>query len=431
MGKAIFFNLPGATGHINPTVDVVHSLTSRGEEIIYYGDPISAPKLEAAGAVVRDYHAFFDYMHSEEGAKDAFMAMENILELFRACALPLREEVAKEKPDYILYASPCPWGKYIAASLGVPAICTNALPIVHPLLFIADSGILWEAVKIFTQVARLKRLVAGIREVVRSMGCATTSFVDQFSDFLRNRGDLNIVFTTTAFHPYARFFKKDYLFVGPSLVPHRDKDLSAPARSRPLLYVSLGTVQNNRPEFYRACFAAFSGADMEVVMSVGQTVDLDALGTPPANFTVARRVDQLAILQQASCFITHGGMNSLQEAFHYGVPTLVVPQQLEQALNGRITRRQRAGLLLTPEQATPAALCAAVERLFREKRFRLAAQRLGEAGRRAGGAARAADEIIAFMARMRRTHAGSRQEATRQGQPDAPSDKEMKKSRAA
>ena len=430
MGKGIFFNLPGATGHINPTVDVVHSLTTRGEEIIYYGDPISAPKLEAAGAVVRDYRAFFDYMHSEEGARDAFMAMENILELFRACALPLREEVAREKPDYILYASPCPWGKYIAASLGVPAICTNALPIVHPLLFLADSGTLWEAVKIFTQVARLRRLVSGIRAVVRDMGCATTSFVDQFSDFLRNRGDLNLVFTTTAFHPYARFFKKDYCFVGPSLVPHLDTARAEAPRSRPLLYISLGTVQNNRPEFYRDCFAAFGDADMDVVMSVGQTVDLEALGTPPANFTVARRVDQLAILQQASCFITHGGMNSLQEAFHYGVPTLVVPQQLEQALNGRITRRQRAGLLLTPEQATPAALRAAVKRLFHEKHFRLAARRLGEAGRRAGGAARAADEIIAFLARTRRIAASQGQEAAHRGQLGTASDDEVK-SRAA
>jgi MGT family glycosyltransferase len=167
-------------------------------------------------------------------------------------------------------------------------------------------------------------------------------------------------------------------------------------------------------------------------MSVGQTVDLDALGTPPANFTVARRVDQLAILQQASCFVTHGGMNSLQEAFYYGVPTLVVPQQLEQALNGRITRRQRAGLLLPPEKATPAALRQAVGRLLREPRFRLAARRLGEAGRRAGGAARAADEIIAFLARLRRTHAGSQQEVMRQGRPDAPpSEEEMKKGRAA
>jgi MGT family glycosyltransferase len=431
MGKGIFFNLPGATGHINPTLDVVRSLVARGEEIIYYADPVSAPKVAATGAVVRDYRPILDYMHSEECAKDAYTAFETILELFRTCALPLREQVARDKPDYILYAAPCPWGKYIAQSLGIPAICTNALPIVHPLLMFADIGTLKESFKIALQLRRGLRLIAGIREVVRSMGCSTMGLVDQFADFLRNRGDLNIVFTTTAFHPFARFFKKDYLFVGPSLVPHLDTARAEVPRSRPLLYVSLGTVQNNRPEFYRDCFAAFGDADMDVVMSVGQTVDLEALGKPPANFTVARRVDQLAILQEASCFITHGGMNSLQEAFYYGVPTLVVPQQLEQALNGRITRRQRAGLLLPPEKATPAALRQAVGRLLREPRFRLAARRLGEAGRRAGGAARAADEIIAFLARLRRTHAGSQQEAMRQGRPDAPSDEEMKKSRAA
>lgn len=410
MGKGIFFNLPGATGHINPTLDVVRSLTSRGEEIIYYCDPVAAPKIAAAGAVARDYRPILDYMHNEDCAKDALVAMETILGLLQTCAMPLREQVARDKPDYILYASTCPWGKYIAQSLGVPAICTNALPIVHPLLFFADSGVLWEGVKVFWQWHRVNRLIAAIRDVVRAMGCATTGFLDQFSDFLRNRGDLNIVFTTMTFHPFGRFFKKDYVFVGPSLVPHREPDQPLAPRNRPLLYVSLGTVQNNRPDFYRACFAAFADADMDVVMSVGQAIDLEDLGTPPANCTVARRVDQLAILQQASCFITHGGMNSLQEAFYYGVPTLVVPQQLEQALNGRITRRQRAGLLLQPEQATPQALRQAVGRLLSEQRFKLASRRLGEAGRRAGGAARAADEIIAFLARCRHAAPGGRQE---------------------
>ena len=414
MGKGIFFNLPGATGHINPTLDVVRSLTSRGEEIIYYGDPVSAPKIEAAGAVARDYRPIMDYMHNEEGAKDALVAMETILGLMQACAIPLRQQVAKDNPDYILYASPCPWGKYIAQSLGVPAVCTNALPIVHPLLFFADSGVLWEAAKVFWQWRRVNRLIAAIRDEVRAMGCATTDFLDQFSDFLRNRGDLNIVFTTMTFHPFGRFFKKDYVFVGPSLVPHREAEKPPAPRKRPLLYVSLGTVQNNRPDFYRACFAAFGEADMDVVMSVGQAVDLGELGTPPANVTVARRVDQLAILQQANCFITHGGMNSLQEAFYYGVPTLVVPQQLEQALNGRITRRQRAGLLLYPEQATPQALRQAVGRLLSEPRFKLAAHRLGEAGRRAGGAQRAADEIIAFLARSRRSMPEEQQEVVGQ-----------------
>lgn len=414
MGKGIFFNLPGATGHINPTLDVVRSLTGRGEEIIYYGDPISAHKIEAAGAVARDYRPILDYMHNEEGARDALVAMETFLGLMQTCAMSLRQQVAKENPDYILYASPCPWGKYIAQSLGVPAICTNALPIVHPLMFFADGGVLWEAAKVFWQWRRVNRLVAAIRDEVRALGCATTGFLDQFSDFLRNRGDLNIVFTTMTFHPFGRFFKKDYVFVGPSLVPHREVEKPQAPRKRPLLYVSLGTVQNNRPDFYRACFAAFGGADMDVVMSVGQAVDLGELGRPPANVTVARRVDQLAILQQASCFITHGGMNSLQEAFYYGVPTLVVPQQLEQALNGRITRRQRAGLLLYPEQATPKALRQAVGRLLSEQRFRLAAHHLGEAGRRAGGAQRATDEIIAFLARYRRSTPEERQEVVGQ-----------------
>lgn len=402
MSKGIFFNLPGATGHINPTLGVVHFLTSKGEKIIYYCDPLSAPKIANAGAETRDYYPIIDYMHNESCANDALTAMETVLGLFQKCAIPLRDQVANEKPDYIIYSSVCPWGKYIAYSLGIPAICTNALPIVHPLTFFSDPEVFMEGIKIFSQWSRLNKLISSVRDVIRSMGCPTAGFVEQFNDFLRNNGDLNIMFTSKEFHPFGQFFeRKGYMFVGPSLIPHHESDQPLAPRKRPLVYVALGTVQNNRPDFYRACFEAFADADMDVIMSVGQTINLENLGTSPENCRVFRRVDQLAMLQQASCFITHGGMNSLQEAFYYGVPTLIVPQQLEQALNGRVTQRRLAGLVLPPAKATPQNLRQHVKHLMSEPHFKQASKWLGDAGRRAGGAERAAHEIMAFLARFK------------------------------
>lgn len=46
-------------------------------------------------------------------------------------------------------------------------------------------------------------------------------------------------------------------------------------------------------------------------------------------------VPQLEVLKRTDVFITHGGMNSLNEALYFGVPVVVVPQQIEQGFNMR------------------------------------------------------------------------------------------------
>ena len=50
MGKGIFFNLPGATSHINPTLGLVQALTQAGETIVYYADEGNRCAIEKTGA---------------------------------------------------------------------------------------------------------------------------------------------------------------------------------------------------------------------------------------------------------------------------------------------------------------------------------------------------------------------------------------------
>ena len=63
---------------------------------------------------------------------------------------------------------------------------------------------------------------------------------------------------------------------------------------------------------------------------------------------------QLAVLQRASAFVTHGGMNSVSESLFFGVPLVVVPQMGEQAIVGRQVEALSAGLYLSNEEATAA-----------------------------------------------------------------------------
>ena len=155
------------------------------------------------------------------------------------------------------------------------------------------------------------------------------------------------------FQPSADTFGDRYLFVGPSIPSHqppREFPFDQLDPSRPLLFISLGTIFNNQPEFFKTCFEAFGDSSYQVVLSAGTQVDRNALGARPTNVLVASYVPQLEILARASCFITHAGMNSTMEALYYGVPMVAIPQMVEQAMTARRIAELVLGLHLDPRR---------------------------------------------------------------------------------
>ncbi|AWI59415.1 hypothetical protein AB395_00003788 [Sinorhizobium fredii CCBAU 45436] len=95
--------------------------------------------------------------------------------------------------------------------------------------------------------------------------------------------------------------------------------------------------------------------------------------------------------------MTHGGMNSVNEAMWAGVPTLVVPQGADQPLVARRVVELGAGLALRTEDATAETVHALARSLLNEPRFREAAAAQRAAQQKAGGARRAADELEQYL----------------------------------
>ncbi len=101
------------------------------------------------------------------------------------------------------------------------------------------------------------------------------------------------------------------------------------------MYVSLGTLSTRTPAFYARCFEAFAGRGSPGgAVYRHQRLRESRLGAAPANFIVMPHVPQLAVLQRARAFVTHGGMNSVSESLACGVPVVVIPQMGEQAIVG-------------------------------------------------------------------------------------------------
>lgn len=384
MSSIAFFCIP-AHGHTNPTVEVVRELTRRGHTVWYYSFAPFREKLEAAGARVILCDAYLPPM-TPSVEKKVGKDFAALIEMAADTTLRLEEKVCGELaafcPQVIVSDSVCLWGKLFAAKLGIPYVCSTTTFAFNQ----HTAGL------IRRRPAEVARMALGMPrmqkklKLLRENGYPVKSVVDLIQN--DNHTD-TVVYTAREFQPLAETFSERYAFVGPSLA-----ESSAPKeeKSRPLIYISLGTVMNRNPEFYRNCIRAFADEEADVILSVGEGTDLDSLGPLPPHVQAAGRVDQLAVLRRADVFLTHCGMNSANECIWCGVPAVLFPQQSEEDLVA--SRMEELGVGLRLKQDTPEAIRETVLSVLHDSSYRERTLGLAEKFHAAGGAPKAADAIL-------------------------------------
>lgn len=93
---------------------------------------------------------------------------------------------------------------------------------------------------------------------------------------------------------------------------------------RPLIYASMGTIQNRVAHVFQKIINAVKDLPMQVVLSKGGgEVSID--GDVPDNVLMVEKAPQLRLLQKASLVITHSGLNTTLECISAGVPMLCLP----------------------------------------------------------------------------------------------------------
>ncbi|MGP4098365.1 macrolide family glycosyltransferase [Nonomuraea sp. KM90] len=389
MSTISFLNI-AMHGHINPTLPVVAELVRRGHTVTYHTSPAFAREIEAAGATVCRYPG------GDQPLPDPPLPVTMLDGLARTAVglLPaVLADLRRIRPDLIVHGAACPWGAVAARELGVPAAAaytTFAFNHYAP----SPTRASWE---LLATAATRPRTVQGYLRARRELSRRYDTHGLPLIDLANVRQPLNLVFTSRVFQPGADAFDGSYRFVGPSLGA-RPPDPSFPAdRLRdPVLYASLGTVFNAGPELLRTFATALAPLAGTVVISTGHT-DPAALEPLPANVLARRCVPQPEVLARAALFVTHGGMNSVNEAMHAGVPMLVIPQGADQPLVARRVVELGTGLSLRTQDATAEAVNALARRLLDEPRFRTAAATMRLAQREAGGYLRATDELESYL----------------------------------
>jgi MGT family glycosyltransferase len=137
-----------------------------------------------------------------------------------------------------------------------------------------------------------------------------------------------------------------------------------------VVYISLGTLHNNNPYFYKICLNAFASKEYYVVISVGFDLKWNEFRELPENFIIRRSVPQQKLLEEVAIFITHAGMNSVNEAICCGVPMLLLPQQFEQKLIARRAGEMGIGTVMNIRKVTPKKLYENAENLMLDPNYK-------------------------------------------------------------
>ncbi len=386
--RVAFVLLP-LPGHVNPTLALIAELRGRGAQVAVVASTRMTPRLEAAGAEV----VACDELYPPEIANPPEGTVRVGELLLRTTPRLLDftlERLRKFGPDVVVHDSMTPWGRLAAQLLRRPSVCSTAT-------FAFDRRVrppLREAVRAGADIARHPRALVGIgrerRGIKGRYGIDPGGLLEAFSN--REGAARTIVYTSTALQPGGDKLAGEFDFVGPSMpqVTRIDAELEAEIARRPLIYVSLGTLFNERPGFFRDCLEAFAGREEAVLLSIGDRLDPAALGALPANAILRRSVPQLAVLERARLFVTHAGMNSASEALWFGVPTLMHPQTADQPVVAARLAQLGAGRVL--RRSSPSRLSAEAERVLAGD-YTARARALGETLRACGGPPRAADVI--------------------------------------
>lgn len=389
MATAIFFGLP-AYGHTNPTLPIVAELVRHGEHLIYYSTEEFRTPIEATGA---DFRAYGDAFPFTEIFSDdnGFRIIRRLFQVSQGLLEHLLSEVKEVQPDYILYDSMAAWGHYFAQLLHVPAICSMTTFAITRQLIAQVVSLVLMGLRSANEGFRANALG---RQISRAYQVKKLDSIG----YVFNPGQMTLLYTSRDFQSYADAFDTTFKFVGPSIAP-RITDPTFPFEALhdgPLLYISLGTLFHRQNEFYRCCFQAFEQSDYQIVMSVGQYTAIAQLGPTPENFIVCQSVPQLELLQRATLFITHAGMNSTNEALYYGVPLLAIPQATDQHYIARRIEQVGAGIRLLRKQVTASRLRNSADEIRTHANYAQASARIGESLRQAGGVRAALTAIQQF-----------------------------------
>jgi hypothetical protein len=356
----------GAIGHIYPLLGFADVLLAAGHEVIiltgsdlvswltdlgYAAEGVG----ETIGWGVAQVQSRYPELTTSLPAEQAWRLDAELFAdaLPRAMAPALVTAFESRRPDLVLYESTNLGAVLAAAEFGIPAVCLD----------------LWAVGRWHVKPDELERRVRGVwaeRSVPLTLDpLLGQAHLDPAPPSLRipavNEGDSIRLPTRQIAWGDPRTSLTSWL------TRHR---------SRPMVYLTLGTVGWGSVDLVRDALAGLTGLPVDVLVAIGSYLDPTQLGPLPDSVRVERLVRQDLVLPRVDLAVHHGGSGTLLAAAAAGVPQLVMPMGADQFQNGDALALSGAGLALAQGGVTAAAVKAGVLQLVDDPRHRAAANRI-------------------------------------------------------
>ena len=386
---------PELSGHLNPMTTLGRELARRGHSVTVIAREDARAKAQAAGLGFagiggREFPlGAMKAQSAELGRMSSTKAMRFTVEMLRrGAAVTLRDApdaIREGGIDALIVDQVVPAGGAVADRLGRPYVnVCNALalnpdpgspPGVIPWRYapgllgrmrnvLGNAALRWIARPVTREIDAHRRQhgLPRKREIGDDSTLAQIAQQPAFFDFPRTRLPRCFHYTGP-WHDHA----------SGDAIPFPWERLDG----RPLIYASMGTLQNRLEFIFSTIAAAADGLDAQLVISLGsREQDAEALaarlaGTP----IVVPFAPQLALLERATLSITHAGLNTALESLGRGLPMVAIPITNDQP--GVASRLEWLGVaeVVQPNRLSVPRLRAAIERVLRDPRYRENARR--------------------------------------------------------
>lgn len=399
---------PAETGHLNTMLPLGQEMQRRGHRVTFVGVVDAKVKVLAAGLEFRSIgEAEFpigssDVLFAELGKLSGLAALKYTMDWIESSAVIF----LKDGPDALkdagiealLVDQIAPEGGIVAELLDIPfvTICSalpfDQEPTIPPLFTTWKYNPAWWAV-LRNQIVHLL-----VNPFTISMKKLRSNYRKSWNlpPEISCDSPLAILTQQPAEFEYPRATLPDYFhFTGPYHNRTSRKPVDFPwdkLTDKPLIYASMGTLQNQLTDVFQSIAAACVDLDAQLVISLGGA-SLEGFPALPGDPIVVSYAPQLALLERASVAITHAGMNTALECLTYGVPMVAIPITNDQPGVAARIAWIGAGEIVPLNQLTAAKLETAIKLVLTQPSYRENALRIKRSISESGGVSRAADII--------------------------------------
>lgn len=215
---------------------------------------------------------------------------------------------------------------------------------------------------------------------------------------------LNLITSSEAIEAPRDNLTENTFFIGPCFENRKQEQTDFPFEKlradKYKVYVSLGTVFNNKPKVFQKIIRALSHSDYQLIISAGGAYSKLSSNPMPENVLLFPRVPQLDLLPKVDLVIGHGGNNTTNETLAAGKPLIVMPIGGEQGDNGSRIEYLRAGLKIDIHNFDEKDLEAKVNTIRKNNEFQTRATDLKNQLEKTCGA-KTASKLISWVAQKR------------------------------